>query len=97
MIFLESFHEGKKSELSDMLEKENWKKISQSTLSNTGAVLVSSMEDHFSKAPALHSIIFSKEINLVNVRNLTYYVLIIQIYNFLLYSKIIEYFIFAFL
>ena len=74
VIYLESFHEGKKSELSDMLEKENWKKLSQSNYNNFGPILVSSKEEQFLKVPYLHSIIFSKEKNLMNVRNLKLFI-----------------------
>ena len=67
MIYLESFHEGKKSELYSMLEKENWKKLTQSSSKNSDPVLVSSKEEQFSEVPTLHSIIFSKQQNIMNV------------------------------
>ena len=74
VIYLESFHEGKKSELSDMLEKENWKKLSQSNSNNSGPVLVSSKQEKFLQVPYLHSIIFSMEKSLTNVRNPRFFI-----------------------
>ena len=67
VIYLESFHELKKSELSSILEKENWKKISQSVqASNSTQRLVTENEDHFLKVPILHASMFSKKTNTVS-------------------------------
>ena len=87
VIYLESFHEGKKSELSDMLEKENWKKLSQSNYNNAGPILVSSKEEKFLKVPYLYSIIFSKEKSLTNVRNSRFFIFDSNHTNYIVTSK----------
>ena len=83
MIYIESFHEDKKVELSGILQKENWKKVcipqtnslqqgqpNSDALSQSCPVqqLILDNELKFLKVPSLHKILFSKEIK-VNILN----------------------------
>ena len=68
VIYLESFHEGNKSDLSDILEKENWKKISQ----RNDHRLVMENEYQLTKVPLLHRILFHPETDANTVSNKNY-------------------------
>ena len=66
VIYLESFHESKKSELSDILEKENWKKISLANTGNNSSQihsqpLVTDRKTQFANVPLLYSLFFTKD------------------------------------